>query len=50
MGGIEKMRILRQPVFECLVSFMFSKNKNISRIKMLLKEIRKYFGTLIIKD
>ena len=29
MGGMERMRILRQPLLECLISFVVSQNNNI---------------------
>lgn len=39
------IRILRQPFFECLISFIISQNNNISRIKKIVESLCFNFGT-----
>lgn len=39
------IRILRQPFFECLISFIISQNNNISRIKKIVESLCLNFGT-----
>lgn len=39
------IRILHQPFFECLISFIISQNNNISRIKKIIESLCVNFGT-----
>ena len=38
------MRLLRQPVFETLMSFVISQNNHVIRITMLQKRLREEYG------
>ena len=42
------IRILRQDPFECLISFIFSQNNNIPRIKKIIERLCENFGEKII--
>ena len=42
----EGLRILKQPVFETIVSFIISANNNIKRIKLILNRLAESVGTL----
>lgn len=44
---IPGMRILRQPPWECLISFICSSNNNIPRITQMLQKLRREKGRLI---
>lgn len=41
------IRLLNQDFFECLISFIISQNNKIDRIKVLVKNIAKHFGTSV---
>jgi N-glycosylase/DNA lyase len=43
-GALPGLRVLRQPPFECLVSFICSSNNNIARISGMLERLRAAFG------
>lgn len=43
-AAVPGVRILRQPPFECLISFVCSSNNNISRIGQMLDSLRAAFG------
>ena len=42
------IRILKQDPFECLISFIFSQNNNIPRIKKIIERLCENFGEAII--
>jgi len=44
------IRILKQEPFECLISFIFSQNNNIPRIKKIIGRLCENFGEKIIYD
>lgn len=43
-AALSGMRVLRQPPFECLISFICSSNNNIARISGMLARLREAFG------
>ncbi|EDQ86211.1 uncharacterized protein MONBRDRAFT_28428 [Monosiga brevicollis MX1] len=38
------LRVLRQPPFECLISFICSSNNNIGRITLMLDRLKQHYG------
>ena len=44
------IRVLRQPFFETLITFMISQNNNIPRIKGIVERLCRYMGTEIGSD
>jgi len=47
---LEGVRVLRQPPWECLVSFICSSNNNISRITGMLSRLRARYGAPVALD
>jgi N-glycosylase/DNA lyase len=44
------VRIIKQNVFECIISYISSSNNNIERIKKMLNSFRKNFGHKLYED
>jgi N-glycosylase/DNA lyase len=47
---ITGVRIIKQDVFECILSFICSSNNNIDRIRKMLESFRQLYGKLLISD
>jgi len=48
--NLEGVRIIKQEIFECTMSFICSSNNNIERIKKMLLALREQYGELILND
>jgi N-glycosylase/DNA lyase len=48
--NLEGVRIVKQDVFECTISFICSSNNNIERIKKMLNTLRENYGEIILND
>jgi len=48
--NLEGVRIIKQDVFECTISFICSSNNNIERIRKMLLALRENYGELILDD
>lgn len=48
--NLQGVRIIRQDVFECTISFICSSNNNIERIRKMLLSLRENYGEMILND
>ena len=48
--NLEGVRIVKQDVFECTISFICSSNNNIERIRKMLITLRENYGDVISED
>lgn len=50
INNLEGVRIVKQDVFECTISFICSSNNNIERIRKMLGTLRESYGDLLYED